>query len=56
MSLTISLLTTTLLCLAFASTRSFGVIGVFVLLNLFPSITLPVLLTAGVVFYLVKHN
>jgi len=51
MTLTISLLVTTLFCLAFASTRGIGILGVFVLLNLFPLITVTSLLIGGVAFY-----
>lgn len=51
MTLTISLLVTTLLCLVFASTRGIGIVGVFVLLNMHPLVTVIALVAAGVAFY-----
>lgn len=51
MTLTISLLVTTLLCLVFASTRGIGIVGVFVLLNMHPLTTASALIAGGVAFY-----
>jgi len=51
MTLTISLLVTTLLCLAFASTRGIGIVGMFVLLNMHPLATAGALIVGGVAFY-----
>ena len=55
MTLTISLLVTTLLCLAFAATRVFGIVGVFLLLNLYPVSTFAGLAAAGVAAYYFHH-
>ena len=55
MALTLSLLLTTLLCLAFAATRVFGIVGMFLLLNLYPVSTLAVLTVVGIAAYYYHH-
>ena len=55
MALTLSLLLTTLLCLAFAATRVFGIVGVFLLLNLYPVSTLAILAAVGIAAYYFHH-
>ena len=50
MSLSISLLVTTLLCMAFATTRVFGIVGLFLLLNLYPVATAVTLTILGIAF------
>ena len=50
MILTMSLLITTLVCLAFTPTRAVGIVGLFLLLNTHPVITVFALLAGGVAF------
>jgi len=47
----------TALCLAFAATRKYGVVGTGLLLYFQPILTIGVLLLAGIAyFYIRKHN
>ena len=52
LKITLALVVTTAISLAFASTRTFGVVGIAVLLLLHPVLTTALLLLAGVGFYL----
>ena len=54
--ITLALVVTTAISLAFASTRSFGVVGIAVLLLLHPVLTSALLLLAGVALYLSKRR
>ena len=54
--ITLALVVTTALSLAFASTRTFGVVGIAVLLLLHPVLTTALLLLAGVALYLFKRR
>ena len=54
--LSLALMVTTALSLAFASTRTFGVVGIAVLLLLHPVLTTALLLLAGVALYLFKRR
>ena len=54
--ITLALVVTTALSLAFASTRAFGVVGIAVLLLLHPVLTTALLLLAGVALYLFKRR
>lgn len=55
MTLTISLIVTTLLCLAFATTRAFGIVGLFFLLNMYPVPTVTAFLFGCVALYFYHH-
>ena len=54
--ITLAIIVTTALSLAFAGTRSFGVVGIAVLLLLHPVLTSALLLLAGVALYLFKRR
>ncbi|MEW6119224.1 MAG: hypothetical protein AB1593_03950 [Pseudomonadota bacterium] len=49
-STVLALVVTTAICLAFSSTRGFGVLGVFLLFNLYPVLSTLLLAIGGVAF------
>jgi len=55
MILTMSLLITTLVCLAFIPTRAVGIVGLFLLLNTHFYFTVTSLLVGGVAFNIYQH-
>lgn len=55
MVLTMSLLITTVVCLVFTPTRAVGIVGLFLLLNTHPFITVMALLVGGVAFNAYQH-
>lgn len=55
MILTMSLLITTLVCLAFIPTRAVGIVGLFLLLNTHPFTTVIALLVGAVAFHVYQH-
>ncbi len=56
MILTISLLAITILCLAFATTRVIGIVGLFLLLNVFPLTTTAAVLIGGAAFHFYQQH
>lgn len=50
-SIALALAITTAVCLFFSSTRLFGVIGLFLLIALFPVASSIALVTAGIFYY-----